>query len=181
MITRDELCAMRPRALRDVLRAGHAVDGSWLDDAEYRGVSLGLPAWMEALSWKTFAKCFHHGRGWNVRIEQEGFDARPRAKLRRGLPRTFWYYRAAQARVTLPGGEPFEGALIDYDVPENGWTTTRFVRDPLVALEPGNPERLLGWSYVALFGGISTPSYFLLERVGPVRDELSPGGVRPSG
>ena len=37
------------------------------------------------------------------------------------------------------------------------------------ALEPGNADRLLGWSYVELGPlRIRTPSYFLLEREGPI-------------
>jgi hypothetical protein len=170
---------MKPRALRDALRAGHEVDLAWLDDAEYRGISLGLPRWMEALSWKTFTKAFFHGRGWNVRCEQDGLDATPRAKQKRGQPFTFGYYTVARRRVTLPGTGPWEGALIDYDVPENGVTLARWVKDPLVALAPGDPTRLLGWSYLAALGGISTPSYFLLELTGAVRAEMSPGGSLP--
>ena len=52
---------------------------------ENRGISLGLPAWVERLSWKKFAKAFHRDprtqrlRGWNVRIEQGALQrARPR-------------------------------------------------------------------------------------------------------
>ena len=178
-VTRDELLTMKPRALRELLRSGHEVDLAWLDDAEYRGISLGLPRWMEALSWKTFTKAFLHGRGWNVRCEQDGLDATPRAKQKRGQPFTFGHYTVSRRTVTLPGGEKWEGALIDYDVKENGWSLSRRVKDPLVALDAGDPRRLLGWSYVDVLGGISTPSYFLLELTGPVRAEMSPGGARP--
>ena len=56
-----------------------------------RGTSLGLPALVEKLTWKTFQKTFYRdprtGRllGWNVRLEQDGLDApsRPRLKTRR--------------------------------------------------------------------------------------------------
>ena len=41
----------------------------------------------------------------------------------------------------------------------------RRLRDPLVALRPGDPTRLLGCSWVALGRGhATTPSFFLLER-----------------
>jgi hypothetical protein len=43
------------------------------------------------------------------------------------------------------------------------------MRDPLVALRPGDASALLGFTYVALGPlRIETPSFFLLEREGPL-------------
>ena len=48
---------------------------------------------------------------------------------------------------------------------------TQWLRDPVVALEEGSARLLLGWTYVALPGlKLSTPSFFSLERGGPVSD-----------
>jgi hypothetical protein len=43
------------------------------------------------------------------------------------------------------------------------------MKDPLVALSPGNYDELIGVSY-AVIGGIciETPTYFTLEREGPI-------------
>ena len=46
---------------------------------------------------------------------------------------------------------------------------TRLMRDPLIALNPGSNQLLLGWSYADLgFARLGTPSYFLLERERPL-------------
>ncbi len=99
MITRDELISMPRHALMGVLRDGYPIDPAALDDTEYRGISLGLPAFLERLTWKTFQKTFHrdpetgHLRGWNVRIEQRGLDAESVPLVKRGAPFTFGHYR----------------------------------------------------------------------------------------
>jgi len=81
VITRNELLDVPNRELMRLLREGHAIDPTKLDDYEYRGTSLGLPRFVERLTWKTFQKTFHRDpetgvlRGWNVRLEQRGLDA----------------------------------------------------------------------------------------------------------
>ena len=160
---------MTRRQLASALRQGHAIDASKLDDSQYRGISLGLPAWMERLSWKTFQKTFHRDprtgqlRGWNVRAEQRGLDAPTVPRLRKGVPWSFGHYRVVDLSERVPRGLR-TGLLIDYS-PEGGLAGR--VRDPIVALDEGSVERLLGWSYVDLgLFCLPTPSYFLLEREG---------------
>ena len=60
--------------------------------------------------------------------------------------------------------------MIDYGLGDNPrLDPIRRGRDPLVALEKGSVERLLGWTYLDLgVGRVGTPSYFLLEREGPL-------------
>lgn len=162
---------MTRRQLASALRHGHAIDPRELDDSQYRGISLGLPAWMERLSWKTFQKTFHRDpgtgqlRGWNVRVEQRGLDASSVARLRKGAPWSFGHYRVVALTERVPRGLR-TGLLIDYS--SEGGLAGR-VRDPLVALDEGSVERLLGWSYLDLgLFRLPTPSYFLLEREGPL-------------
>jgi len=70
-------------SLHRALRAGHPIDEHALDDAEYQGISVGLPKFVERFTWKTFTKTFHRDpatgelRGWNVRMEQTGSTDRP--------------------------------------------------------------------------------------------------------
>ena len=45
-----QLRAMSPRQLRALLRRCHPVDLAQLDDTEYRGLSLGLPGWADAVA-----------------------------------------------------------------------------------------------------------------------------------
>src|SRR5215831_16064739 len=93
--------------LRRRIVTGHPVDPAALEGWAYRGVSLGLPRFVEALTWKTFQKTFWRdpqtGRllGWNVRLEQDGIDAPSRPKRKNGRPVTVWHYE-----VVSPAGVP---------------------------------------------------------------------------
>ena len=75
----DLLQLARPQ-LAKLLCEGHSIDPAALDDTEYRGVSLGLPAFVDRMTWKTFKKVFHRDpgtgrlRGWNVRVQQTGLE-----------------------------------------------------------------------------------------------------------
>ncbi|MBL0218581.1 MAG: hypothetical protein IPQ07_32475 [Myxococcales bacterium] len=166
-MTRAELLAASGSELRAMLAAGHPIDPSQLDDTTYRGISLGLPAWIERLSWKKFTKAFHRDprtgclRGWNLRIEQDGLDRPWRPRSRRGVPWTFGHF----AVVREPGR-----LMLDYGAGGNRkGDPLNTLRDPLVALHAGSVERLLGWSYLAIGPAkIPTPSYFLLERDAPL-------------
>lgn len=178
---RSAILELGRKELGELLATGHAIDAAALDDTEYRGISLGLPNVIERLSWKTFQKTFHRDpatgalRGWNVRIEQRGLDA-PSVPLRRkdGLPHTFGHYRVVPlGRTPQPCGP---GLLIHYGLGGNGRLDPMSrLRDPIVALEAGSVERLLGWTYVDLGPRqVGTPSYFLLEREGKLSHVAHP-------
>ncbi len=148
--------------LRASLAAGHPIEPSELDDTRYLGISLGLPGFVDSLLWKTFEKTFHRDpatgelRGWNVRLEQTGWEGDPVPKQRRGVPVTFGHYRVTAEAERL---------VLDYGV----------MGDPLVALERGSSDWLLGATFVKLGGWRPlTPSFFLLRRVGPLQH--IPGG-----
>ena len=55
----------------------------------------------------------------------------------------------------------------------------RRLRDPLVALNPGDPSLLLGWTYLDLGLGLrlGTPSFFSLELDGPLTHSAAAPGV----
>jgi hypothetical protein len=86
-------------------------------------------------------------------MEQTGLDGARTPMRVRGQPRCFGHYEV----------KPNErGLLIDYGT----WARAR---DPIVALETGSVERLLGWTYLDLgVARVGTPSFFLLEREGPL-------------
>lgn len=163
-------------ALRDQLLAGHPIDPADLDGWVYRGLSLGLPAWIDRLAWKTFAKAFAGGRGWNVRIRQ-GDDGFEPLRDRRGDPRCFGQF----AVVPLPpvGSLPLpvaRGLLLDYGQGGNGrLDPVRFLRDPLVALRPGDADVLLGCTLLEVGPArLTTPSYFLLTRHRRISSDFAP-------
>ncbi len=159
MLAADLLNVPRKELAR-LLREGHPIDPQDLDDRQYKGTSLGLPAWVDALVWKTFVKTFHRDpdtgglRGWNVRLEQDGLDAPTRPMMtRKGVPKTFGHFSV----IEYDG----PGLLIKYKANP--------LRDPIVALNAGSADLLLGVSYLALGFRVPTPSYFSLEADGPLQ------------
>jgi hypothetical protein len=163
--------------LRRHITEGHPVDARALEGFAYRGTSLGLPGFVEKLTWKTFQKTFHRDertgrlRGWNVRLHQDGIDAPSRPIMQKGKPLCVWHYEVVPPRgVPMPKGFD-RGLVIDYGIAKGNppWEPTRLCKDPLVALTPGNYDELLGVSYVVLGGRcIETPTYFTLVRDHPI-------------
>lgn len=160
--TRETILRATNADLARVLAAGRAFAPADVAGWTYHGTSLGLPAWIERLTWKTFAKAFvrepdNRVRGWNIRCEQ----ATPptwRPRTRAGTPVTFGHF----AVVT----DPTTGSvLLDYGRGGNrNFDPVGAVRDPLVALVD-DATLLLGRSLVAIAGRtLPTPSFFLLER-----------------
>lgn len=160
----EALLPLSRRQLRETFDAGRAVDPQALAGWAYLGISMGLPRWVERLSWKTFVKTFHQDpqsgdlRGWNLRLQQAGLDGPHLPLLRRGAPWTFGHYRVVQE-------EP--GLLVDYGRGANpALDPTRLLRDPLVALDDGACDVLLGRSLVQVGPWrLPTPSWFLLRRL----------------
>jgi hypothetical protein len=160
--TREQLLAASNADLARALAAGRAFDLDAIAGWTFHGTSLGLPAWLERLTWKTFAKAFvrdpdNRVRGWNVRCLQ----ATPpswRPRTRAGAPVTFGHF--AVVTDTTSGS-----VLLDYGKGGNRTVDpVGALRDPLVALDD-NADLLLGRSLVAIAGHtVSTPSFFLLER-----------------
>lgn len=171
--------ALSGRGLAAALADGHPVDPGALDDSRYLGISLGLPGVVDRLLWKTFMKTFHrdpagHLRGWNVRLEQTGWEGEPVPKTRRGEPICFGHYRVLTPQ--RPHRAPPGSLLLDYGRGGNpALDPTGLLRDPLVAVAPDSVELLLGWTWVDLPGlRLGTPSYFLLRRVGALEHRVPP-------
>ena len=172
----DELLALGPRELMRVLQAGHPIDPESLVDKSYRGVSLGLPSVVDRLAWKTFQKTFHRDPetgalvGWNVRLHQDGYGAPLRPRQRGGKDMSFGHFHVVSPEGRgLPRGSG-RGLLIDYSRPRKpAHDLMAHLRDPIVALESGSAEFLLGWSYLELGPRrVPTPSFFLLSHPEPL-------------
>lgn len=177
----DDVVSLDRAKLRAMMASGFAIDPTALDDTEYHGVSLGLPRWIERLSWKTFQKVFHRDprdgrlRGWNVRVEQRGIGAPTVAKTRATnagpVPFTFGHYEVVPMAGRRAPVAPEHALLIDYGRGRHGFfDVTKLMRDPLVALREGDASLLLGFTYVELGPlRITTPSYFALSLEGKLR------------
>ena len=146
-----------------------------LDSVMWRGVSLGLPAFVDRLAWKVFVKTIVRDgstlRGWNVRLHQDGaldgnLESWPRPMSSGGRARTFGHYHVTACPT---------GRLLDYRLGANPKLDPgRQVVDPVVALDPDH-NVLLGRSFVALGSWwVPTPSWFVLQRAGPLPEMMWP-------
>lgn len=181
MITLDDLMQMNRHQLQAVMERGHPLDLDELAESQYLGVDLSLPPLMHKLLWKTFRKTFHeHGagglRGWNVRMKQTGVDG-PAIPLtdKRGQPITFGHYRVRSAEgIRFPKG--WRGAnYLDYGTAGNKrLDPARLGYTPLVAVNAGSMELLLGWEVFKVGKAfLPLPDYWALKRQGPL-DEVVP-------
>lgn len=177
-----DFLALRRDQLAAALAAGHPIEPGALADRVYRGVSLGLPALVDRLAWKTFAKVFHRDRerqllrGWNLRLEQTGLDGPLVPRRRGGHDFHFGHFHVLDAAgYALPRPLP-QALVLDYARGGNRrLDPARAVRDPIVAVNAGSAELLLGWTYLELGKlRIGTPSFFTLEAVGPLERSFEP-------
>ncbi len=174
MIDPKDLLGIERRELTQMLIDGYPIEPEALDDTEYKGVSLGVPEFVEKLTWKKFKKTFCRDpetgelRGWNMRIEQSPIDdpSWEPTLLKTGEPKTFGHYRAVDIEGYKMPLRSVPGLMLDYGLGGNApWDFVRFLRDPIVSLHSGNANLLLGWSYLDFgLGRFGTPSFFSLER-----------------
>jgi len=182
----DELLSLSQPELMALLRGGHPVDAAALADTRYRGISLGLPGWLESLTWKKFSKCFAAAgegriRGWNLRTVQDGLSS-PWTPMKRkdGSLKTFGFFEVVPAAEHSVHRGLEHGLLIHYGLGGNrAMDPVCRLRDPLVALNAGDPSLLLGWTYLDLGLGLrlGTPSFFSLELDGPLTHSAAAPGV----
>jgi hypothetical protein len=181
----DDLLAMKSDDLHAIVARGAPLDLDALADTTYTGIDLSMPAVFHKLFWKTFRKTFHRDprtavlRGWNVKVAQTGWHTPPEP-LRdgQGRARTFGHYEVRPA-AGLPFPRGWQGGhYLDYRVAGNTFADfpARAGYCPLVAVNPGAYDLLLGWE-VFNVGGVMVPlaDYWLLVREGP----LAPGDVVP--
>jgi hypothetical protein len=163
--------------LSRVLAGGFAVDVEALRGASFRGVSLGLPGWLERLTWKEFRKEMFTDeatggvKGHNVRVSSrpelvalEDGASPPSPRLASGAPEVFGPFGVRPLRADE--GYPCRaGVVLDYGMAHPALHPMARLRDPLVALREGSTAVLLGASYLDLGGRlVATPSFFTLER-----------------
>jgi hypothetical protein len=189
-ITLNDLMTMSDEDRFEVLRTGHPLEPDALVDTAYLGVELSLPGWVQRhVLWKTFRKAFVRDepggevRGWNVRMEQNGIDGDQRPLLRGGRPRTFGHY-VVRSAAGLPWPRGWTGAhFLDYGTAGNPWwDPARLGYTPLVAVNEGSQELLLGWELFKIGPTlVQLPSYWALRRHGPIEHRVPRPGAPGSG
>lgn len=175
-MTPNDLLTLDQRALRRVLEEGHPIDPRALDDTEYHGTALAMPAPIAAMTWTKFFKTFRrqplsdHLVGWNCAAIQNALDEPWIRKERGGKLVTYWHYRVVETGDVHMPYNARQGLLIDYGLGGNPpWDPTSYTRDPLVAVNPGSVDLLLGVSFVAIGPlAIHTPTFFSLQRGKPL-------------
>ncbi len=181
-LTLQALMTMNAAQLHRVLGRGHPLDLDALAGRQYLGVDLSMPEIGRRLLWHTFRKTFHRDpdtgllRGWNVRMEQRGVDG-PAIPMRdrSGRARTFGHYRVRGTEgLSFPKG--WAGAhCLDYGAGGNpAWDLARLGMTPLVAVNAGSQDLLLGWEVFRVRGRwLPMPLYWALQAQGPL-DEIAP-------
>jgi hypothetical protein len=178
----SDFLALDRAQLAAALAQGHAIESDALANRVYRGVSLGLPAFVDRLAWKTFAKVFLRDRerrllrGWNLRLAQTGLEGPLVPLQKRGQDFHFGHFHVEPAAgYAMPRPLP-QALVLDYGRGGNPrFDPTSAVRDPIVAVNEGSAELLLGWTYLDLGAlRLGTPSYFTLEAVGPIETSFEP-------
>lgn len=181
MITLDQLLSMTGDDLFEIVRRGAPLDLDAIADTTYTGIDLSMPAWFHRLMWKSFRKTFHRDpgsgvvRGWNVKVEQTGWDSPPAPKRdSRGRPLTFGHYEVRSAAgLKFPRGWS-GGHYLDYRFAGNTFFDfpARAGYCPLVSVNPGDSELLLGWE-VFNVAGVQVPirDFWALKREGPLAPE----------
>jgi hypothetical protein len=173
-ITLDELHDMNGDELFDIVRRGHPLDVDALADTTYTGIDLSMPKLFHRFMWKSFRKTFHRDpvsgalRGWNVKVEQTGWDTPPRPlRDKRGRALTFGHYEVRPAAGMRFPKDWQGGHYLDYHVAGNkpGDVPARFGYCPLVSVNAGDPELLLGWE-VFKVGPVYLPlrDFWVLKR-----------------
>lgn len=174
----DDLLAMDRRRLHAIIAAAAPLDLDALADTSFTGIDLSLPGFMHRLLWRSFRKTFHRDpvtgvlRGWNVKVEQTGWEQAPAPRRdAKGRPLTFGHYEVRSARG-LPFPRGWQGEhYLDYRFAGNrfGDWPARAGYCPLVAVNAGSMELLLGWE-IFRFGPVSVPlpDYWVLVREGPL-------------
>lgn len=183
MITLDELRRMDNAALGEIVRDARPIPAGALDDTQYLGIDLSLPSLVHRILWTTFRKTFHRDpttnalRGWNVRLEQTGVDGPKRPmRDRGGRAISFGHYHLRSA-AGLRFPRAWRGAdYLDYGVAHNHpWDLARFGYCPIVAVNEGSAELLLGWEVLKVGGVlVPLPDYWVLVREGPLEERVPP-------
>lgn len=176
---RDDLLSLDRPALARVMEAGHAIDPDSLAGWEYKGIAVGS-ALIEKIAWKTFRKTFHRDtvsgvlRGWNYRVEQDGVDGAYPIKQKGGKDFSWGFYRVVDGKGHKMPWKADHGLVIDYGFGENGLSPQSLVKDPLLAVNAGSADLLIGVSYVDLgLFTLPTPTFFILSRDQPLRNVVA--------
>ncbi len=179
-LTLADLMTLSGPELQAIMDRGYPLDPAAMVGKQYLGADLSMPKLGHAILWQTFRKTFVQDddgdvRGWNVRMEQHGIDG-PRVPRRdkHGNERPFGHYRIRSAKgITWPRGWSGEH-YFDYGVAGNTFTD-RWGFTPVVAVNEGSSDLVLGWEIFRVAGRMIAPSmYWAIQADGPLETMVPP-------
>lgn len=173
----EDLLKMNKKEIGAVFYKGFPIPVNQLDNTQYLGIDMGMPKWFHKYFWRTFRKTFYRDpksgvlRGWNVKLEQQGWDGPQKARTNsKGEELSFGHYHLLPAKgKKFPKG--WQGAdYLDYGVAGNKLGDPAALGYcPLVAVNEGSGELLLGWE-VFKVGPVFLPlsDFWILKKEGPL-------------
>ena len=164
------LAGADPRDLKSLIAESAGPDLDSLAGSEWRGYNQPWVA--RLLGIRKFIKGFFAGErdveGYNVPVQQNGFNEPWIPKPSADRPKRYAYYVALQpGRAAWSRGRYAGAVLLDYGATHHGprWGIERQLRDFLVKPDPSNPDLLLGRAYLEIGGALVPSSFFVLERI----------------
>lgn len=164
-----ELAHFSNSQLEVILRAAKGPIPESLAGFEWRGCNT---SWrLKMLGLQKFIKGFFREgvlvEGYNIPVQQNGFDAPWLDRPTPERPKRFAFYLVTQVSQESVDNLYPESILLDYGASRKNraYAIERLLRDYIVQPDPDNPDLLLGKAYLAV-GRLRLPSnFFILERL----------------
>jgi hypothetical protein len=164
------------RTLDSIFATAAAPAFETLVDFQWRGYNTDPN--LRVLGLRKFIKAFFRGRngdeGFNVKVEQNRLSEPWLARLRNGRLDAFAFYLVGPQDDRTHLDRNPSALLIDYAAtPRNPkWHVERMIRDYLVQPDPDNPDLMLGRAFLGVGRARLPSSYFVLERLAPLPDDI---------
>ncbi len=161
------------RELEHALQRGVTPEIEALLGWEFRGINCtprGMPPIARLAGIQKFVKGMFRaedGRamGYNTPVVQNVLDGRWHTRPSDEAPRRFGFYEVAAVDAAARDNAYLHALLLDYGKGGNpAWDVSRGLRDYLVQLDAGEPDRLIGKAYYAAGPARIGVGFFLLER-----------------
>lgn len=157
--------------LEKIFQDGIRPDFERLVGFEFKG--FNTPFIAKVIGIQKFKKGFFHRKeagskvrfGYNIPVRQNGPDAPWTCKPSDEKPKWFGFYRVRSGEEAGGRSPKKESLFLDYGSGGNpALDPSRFLRDFLVQVSPGNFDVYLGKAFIALGPAWVFPSFFVLER-----------------
>ena len=156
--------------LERIVRTGETPEFGTLDGWVFMGANVTAPG---SLLFRKFSKGFftetrRDGRkrpmGYNVACYSSPLEEEWKVKPDAQNAKAFGFYSCKLVRTGEPDALYPGSLLLNYGEGQNGLDLSRFLRDYLVRVEPGNDDLFLGKAYLALGPALVPAGFFAIKR-----------------